>query len=103
MLALRYDNLAGVEARTSAEHLECERNGSDGADQEERPANGFALAQRQAIRQQEAKPGRPRAAPRANEQGKFRQGHLDFSHSTDPLGSSWYNTKRLAGNWTFVP
>ena len=63
-----------------------ERDGGDGADQEKRPPDGLALALGQAICQQEAEPG-TECRPGTDEQGEFRQGNLDFSHSRDPLGS----------------
>ena len=81
----------GARGADLAEHLERERDGGDGADQEERPPDGLAWLSGQAIRQQEAKTG-AEGRPGADEQGEFRQGNLDFSHRKDPLGSSGHRS-----------
>ncbi len=92
MSSFSFSEERGGSSADLPEHLERQRDGRDGTDQDERPPNGLALALGKAIRQQEAEPG-AKGRPGADEQDEFRQGHLDFSHRTNPLGSSGLNRR----------
>jgi hypothetical protein len=63
----------------SPKDLECEGNGSEGADQKERPAGGPALLRGEAIRQQESEAG-AEGGTSAGDQGEFWKSDLCFSH-----------------------
>src|SRR4051812_24578552 len=68
---------AGIEARP-AENLEREGDGADGAEQQERPADGLALVLGQAVGEQETEAG-AQGCTGHGDQGKFRQGDARFS------------------------
>jgi hypothetical protein len=72
------------------EDFERKRHGRGGTDQDESPADRLALLVGQYTRQQKAETG-SQGRSGADEQGKFRQGHLDYSHRADPFGLSRHN------------
>ena len=77
---------------TAAEDLERERDGREGADEEERPANSLALVHRQAIRQQQAESSAEGRAG-AGKQGQFRQRNSGFSHEDSQI--EWAECERI--------
>jgi hypothetical protein len=66
------------------EDLQRQWDGTEGADQEQRPTDGPALIRGEAIRQQEAETG-AKSRTSASDQDKFRQRNSCFSHSNTPL------------------
>ena len=68
----------------SAQDLECQRDGSKGADQEQCPADGPALLRRKALPEQKREAGTERRT-RAGDQSEFRNRNLCFSHGNTSL------------------
>src|SRR5262249_43580885 len=68
-----------------AEDFERQGDRAEGAEQEERPADGPALLLREAVRQQQAD-ARAQGRAGGGDQGEFRKGDACFSHVTTSLG-----------------
>src|SRR5437660_6184714 len=67
-----------------AEHLKCQGDGTEGADEKKGPSNRSALIFGQAIRQQEPKTS-SKGRTSAGDQDKFRKGDSSFAHDDSSL------------------